>query len=179
MVRDLHAGIMAMTLSMHAVAVPLFVRILEQMKTILDKGCAHARASGYDETVLLEARLYPDMWSLPQQVAAATSFGTRGVARLASADVPKLPEALATFDDLQKRIDTALAFIRSVDKAAVDAGPTRALTVPWGDEQRAMTGLQYYQLLALPNFMFHATTAYDILRHNGVPLEKRDFTGPI
>ena len=168
-----------MSFSMHAVAVPVFIRILEQLKVILDKGASHARAAGYDEAVLLDARLYPDMWSLRQQVASATSFGVRGIARLAGADVPKLPEALATFDDLQKRIDEALVFLGSVDKAAVDAGPERALTVPWGDEPRAMTGLQYFQTLALPNFMFHATTAYDILRHNGVPLEKRDFTGPI
>ncbi len=166
-----------MTVSMHAVAVPIFVRILEQLKAILDKAEAHAKAAGYDAAVLLEARLYPDMWSVRQQVAGATAFGVRGVARLAGVDVPSLPEALATFADLHARLDATLAFAKAADKAAVDAGATRQLTVPWGNEQKSMTGLVYFQVLALPNFMFHATTTYDILRHNGVPLEKKDFTG--
>lgn len=167
-----------MSLSMHDVAVPIFVRILEALKATLDKAVAHAKASGYDEAVLLEARLYPDMWPLRQQVAAATSFAARGIARLAGVPVPAISEALGTFPDLQRRIDETLAFVRSADKSAVDAGPTRELTVPWGKEQKTMTGLAYYQALALPNFFFHATTAYDILRHNGVLLAKVDFTGP-
>lgn len=167
-----------MPLSMHDLAIPMYVRILEALKGVLDKAAAHAKASGYDEAVLLEARLYPDMWPVRQQVAACSSFAVRGVARLAGVPVPQLSEALATFPDLQKRIDETLAFVRGADRAAVDAGPERALTVPWGNEQKAMTGLAYYQALALPNFFFHATTAYDILRHNGVPLSKVDFTGP-
>jgi len=168
-----------MSVSMHDLAVPLFERILESLKSMLDKAVAHARASGYDEVVLLEARLYPDMWSLRQQVAGATSFGIRGIARLAGVEVPALPEALDTFADLHARLDQTLAFVRGADKAAVDAGATRELTVPWGKEQKTMTGLVYFQRLALPNFMFHATTAYDILRHNGVPLVKEDFTGAL
>jgi len=167
-----------MSLSMHDVAVPVFDRILESLKGVLRKALAHAAASGYDDSVLLEARLFPDMWPLRQQVAAATSFATRGVARLAGTDVPTLPEALDTFADLERRIEEALAFIRAVDRAAVDASAARELTVPWGREEKTMTGLRYFQLLALPNVMFHAATAYDILRHNGIPLEKRDFTGP-
>jgi hypothetical protein len=167
-----------MSLSMHDLAVPLYVRILEALKGMLDKAVAHAKASGYDEAVLLEARLYPDMWTLRQRVAGATSFAVRGVARLAGVPVPAISEALATFPDLHRRIDETLAFIRSADQPAVDAGPSRELSVPWGSEQKAMNGLAYYQALALPNFFFHATTAYDILRHNGVPLVKVDFTGP-
>jgi len=167
-----------MPLSMHDLAIPIYVRILEALKGVLDKAAAHAKASGYDEGVLLEARLYPDMWPVRQQVAACTSFAIRGVARLAGVPVPQVSEALDTFADLQKRIDETLAFVRGADRAAVDAGPERALTVPWGKEQKAMTGLAYYQALALPNFFFHATTAYDVLRHNGVPLAKVDFTGP-
>jgi len=166
-----------MSLSMHDVAVPTFTRILEAMKGMLDKAVAHAKASGYDEAVLLDARLYPDMWPLRQQVGAATGFAVRGVARLSGVPVPQISEALDTFPDLHKRIDEALAFVRSADRAAIDAGPTRALVVPWGSEEKAMTGLHYYQALALPNFFFHATTTYDILRHNGVPLSKVDFTG--
>ena len=166
-----------MSLSMHALAVPMFVRILEALKATLDKAAAHAKASGYDEAVLLDARLYPDMWPLRQQVGAATSFAVRGVARLAGVPVPQITETLDTFPDLHKRIDETLAFVRSADTAAVDAGATRELMVPWGSEQKAMSGLLYYQALALPNFFFHATTAYDILRHNGVPLSKVDFTG--
>ena len=166
-----------MSVSMYDLAVPLFERILEQLKAILDKAEAHAKGAGYDPAVLLDARLFPDMWSLRQQIAGATAFGSRGVARLAGVDVPSLPEALDTFADLQARLDQTLAFVRGADRAAVDAGGTRALTVPWGKEEKSMTGLVYFQRLALPNFMFHATTAYDILRHNGVPLEKGDFTG--
>jgi len=168
-----------MSLSMHDLAVPLYVRILEALKATLDKAVAHAKASGYDEAVLLEARLYPDMWPVRQQVVACTSFAVRGIARLAGVPVPQISEALDSFPDLQRRIDETLAFVRSADRAEIDAGPERALTVPWGKEQKAMTGLAYYQALALPNFFFHATTAYDILRHNGVPLAKADFTGPL
>lgn len=167
-----------MSLSMHDLAIPLFERVLTAMKATLDKAVAHAAASGYDPAVLLEARLYPDMWPLRQQVAAATSFAVRGIARLAGTPVPQISEALDSFDDLHRRIDDTLAFVRAADRAAVDAGPSRTLTVPWGNEQKEMTGLLYFQAIALPNVYFHATTTYDILRHNGVPLSKPDFTGP-
>ena len=166
-----------MSLSMYDLAIPIYVRILEALKGVLDKAAAHARASGYEEAVLLEARLFPDMWSVRQQVAACTSFAVRGIARLSGVSVPQLGEALDTFADLGKRIDETLAFVRAADRAAIEAGPERALTVPWGSEQKAMTGIAYYQAIALPNFFFHATTTYDILRHNGVPLSKVDFTG--
>ncbi len=166
-----------MSVSMYDLAVPLFERILEQLKAILDKAEAHAKAAGYDPAVLLEARLYPDMWPVRQQIAGATAFGVRGIARLAGTDVPPLPEKLDTVADLHARLDATLAFVKAADTAAVDAGATRTVTVPWGQEQKTMTGLAYFQRLALPNFMFHATTTYDILRHNGVPLEKKDFTG--
>jgi len=167
-----------MSLSMYDLAIPLFERILEALKGVLDKAAAHAEASGYEPAVLLGARLYPDMWPVRQQVGAATAFAIRGVARLAGAPVPQISEALETVDDLKRRIDETLAFVRAADRAAIDAGPTRELMVPWGSEQKAMTGLVYFQALALPNVYFHATTTYDILRHNGVPLSKVDFTGP-
>lgn len=166
-----------MSLSLYDVSVPAYLRLLEALKGTLAKAESHARTIKVEETALLDARLFPDMWPMKRQVQAATNHAFRGVARLSGMAIPEITEADASFADLQRRVEETLAFIRSVDRAALDAGTDREIVFPAGGEQHTLTGLQYFQSFSLPNFYFHLTTAYDILRHNGVPLSKTDFTG--
>lgn len=168
-----------MALSVYDISVPVYLRLLAALEASLDKAVAHAEAGRYPPEALLVARLYPDMWSYAEQVKSATNHAFRGVARLAGLPIPPIPEAIATVADLKERIAATLAFVSGVDRAAVEAGGTREITFPLGGEQRTMSGKDYFLFFSLPNFMFHAATAYDILRHNGVPLSKADFLGPI
>jgi uncharacterized protein len=166
-----------MVLSLYQVSVPVYVSLLKHLDDILDKTAAHAEARKLDPVALLDARLFPDMWPFKRQVQAATNHAFRGVARLAGLPIPKITEAASSFADLKQRIAETIAFIESVDAGAVDAGMTREITFPMGDEQGTLTGLQYFLSFSLPNFYFHLTTAYNILRTNGVPLVKSDFMG--
>jgi uncharacterized protein len=168
-----------MSLSIYEVSVPVYVKLLGGLKGQLDKAAAYAKAGGFEEAALLDARLFPDMWPLKRQVQAATNHAFRGTARLAGLPIPEITEAAATFADLHGRIDETVQFITGVDRAAVEAGETREITFPMGGGQATMTGFEYFRGFTLPNFYFHLTTAYNILRHNGVPVAKTDFTGPI
>lgn len=167
-----------MNVSIYELTVPVYVKLLGALKGQLDKAAAYAKAGGFEEAALLDARLFPDMWSLKRQVQAATNHAFRGTARLAGLPIPQITEAASSFADLQGRIDETLRFIEGVDRAAIEAGAAREITFPMGDQQRTMTGFAYFCGFTLPNFYFHLTTAYDILRHNGVALSKTDFTGP-
>jgi uncharacterized protein len=168
-----------MPLSIYDASVPVYVRLLGGLKGQLDKAEDYAKARKFEPEALLDARLFPDMWPFKRQVQATTNHAFRGTARLAGLEIPKITEAAGSFADLHGRVDETIAFIESADRAAVEAGATREITFPMGSEQRTMSGVQYFQTFTLPNFFFHLTTAYDILRHNGVPLTKTDFTGEI
>ncbi|MCB1498961.1 MAG: DUF1993 domain-containing protein [Bauldia sp.] len=168
-----------MPLSIYDASVPVYVRLLGCLKGQLDKTEAFAAARKIEPEALLDARLFPDMWPFKRQVQATTNHAFRGTARLAGLDIPKITEAAGSFADLHGRVDETIAFIKGPDRAAVEAGATREITFPMGDQQRTMTGAEYFQTFTLPNFFFHLTTAYNILRHNGVPLTKTDFTGEI
>lgn len=167
-----------MSLSIYEISVPVYVKLLGGLKVQLDKAAAYAKAGGFEEAALLDARLFPDMWPLKRQVQAATNHAFRGTARLAGVPIPQITEAAGSFADLHGRIDETIAFIKGADRAAIEAGAVREITFPMGDEQRTMTGQAYFVGFTLPNFYFHLTTAYDILRHNGAPVMKTDFTGP-
>ena len=167
-----------MALSIYDVSVPVYVRLLGGLKGQLVKAAAYAEARGFEEAALLDARLFPDMWPLKRQVQAATNHAFRGTARLAGLPIPQITEAASRFGDLHGRIDETIQFVTGVDRAAIEAGADREITFPMGDQQRTMTGFDYFRGFTLPNFYFHLTTAYNILRHNGVPVEKTDFTGP-
>ena len=166
-----------MALSLYDISVPVYARLLKRLATTLDKAAAHTEAGKLDPPALLDARLYPNMWPFKQQVMAATNHAFRGTARLAGLDIPKITGASASFADLKKRVAETLAFVESVDRAAIDAGVDRQITFPMGDEQATLSGLEYFLGFSLPNFYFHLTTAYNVLRHNGVPLVKTDFMG--
>ena len=166
-----------MPLSMYQASVAVYLPLLNALSATLDKAAAHAQARKIKPEALITARLFPDMWSLAEQVRAACSQPTRGTARLAGLPIPEFEGSDVTFDDLKARVAWAVKFLEGVDPAAVDGSEERPITFPMGGETRTMPGQRYFLRFTLPNFYFHLTTAYDILRHNGVALDKQDFTG--
>ena len=167
-----------MSLSMYAASVPVFRQILGSLAAILEKAESHADLKKLEPQALLQARLFPDMFPLLRQVQVAADFAKGTVARLGGLEVPRYEDVEDDFASLQARIARTLAFIESVPREAIDAGIDREITVGTGANQREFKSGQPYLLhYALPNFYFHATTAYAILRHNGVEIGKRDFIG--
>ena len=165
---------------MHLQTVPTLVRALAQLKHLLTKGDAHARAQGWDPAVLLGMRLAPDMFPLTRQVQIATDIAKNGVARLSGGEAPKFADDETTFEQLAARIDRAISYIESVPAAAFDGAAARAITVPTrarGDLH--FNGHDYLFGFVLPNVHFHCTVAYGLLRHAGVPLGKADYLGPV
>jgi hypothetical protein len=167
-----------MTISMHSASVPTFHTMLGNLSAWLDKAAAHAEARGFDVQVLLQSRLAPDMLPLLRQVQIACDAAKFGVARLAAVDAPRFDDTEASLAELQERIEATLAFLRSVPAEQVDGSEERPISVPLRNrEPMSFRGEAYLKHFALPNFFFHVTTAYAILRHNGVPLGKADFLG--
>lgn len=166
-----------MTCSLHAVSVPVFSRMLRNLSTLLDKATADAEARKFDPAVLLQSRLSPDMFPLLRQVQLACDFAKGASARLAGIPVPAFPDEEQTICELKARIDKVLVFIEGVPRADVDAGADRDITIKLRDRSVDMKGIDYLNNMAIPNFYFHVTTGYAILRHNGVAIGKRDFVG--
>jgi hypothetical protein len=166
-----------MTISMYAASVPVFRQILGSLATILERAENHADAKKIEHDALLQARLFPDMFPLVRQVQLATDFAKGAAARLAGIEVPRYEDTEHDFAGLQARLEKTQAFLDSVSREAVEDGAAREVTVGGGANQRQMVGLPYLLHYALPQFYFHATTAYDILRHNGLDIGKRDFIG--
>ena len=166
-----------MTPGLHAVSIPVFVRMLRNLSSLLDKAAADASARGFDPTVLLGSRLYPDMFPLVKQVQLACDFAKGASARLAGVPVPPFPDDETTIDELKARIVKVVAFAESVSPAEVDRGFDRDVVVKMRDRSVELKGVDYLNGMAMPNFYFHVTTAYAILRHNGVAIGKRDFVG--
>ncbi|CAN5388744.1 DUF1993 domain-containing protein [soil metagenome] len=157
---------------------PVFVHTLTALSAILTKAEAHAKEKAIDADVLLNARLYPTMYPLKRQVQAACDAAVRGCARFAQLEMPSFPDTETTFAELHARIEKVLSNIKSIEPSKFDGGEKREITFPTGPTQtKTVTGQQYLNHMALPNFFFHCATAYDILRHNGVELGKRDFLG--
>jgi hypothetical protein len=166
-----------MTLSIFQVAGPTFDRRLKALSAVIDKAAAHAEAKKIDPAALIDGRLYPDMFPFWRQVQAATTHAANATARLAGADLPDFGDIDKTFDGLKARIEQALAAIHGFRPGDLAGGDERTVTLMLRGQERQMTGLDYFLNSALPNFYFHVTTAYDILRHNGVEIGKRDFIG--
>lgn len=167
-----------MPLSMYGASVPAFVRTLTALSNVLDKAAAHCAAKKIDPSVLLTARLYPDMFPLARQVQVASDFAKNTVARLSGVEQPKFPDEEKTFDELRARIAKTLDIVRSMKPQQIDGSEEKEITFPVAGQPTTFKGEAYLVGFALPNFYFHAATAYDILRHNGVELGKRDFMGP-
>lgn len=166
-----------MQVSLYTMSIPVFTRMLNNLSKLLDKAEADAAARGFDAAVLLQSRLYPDMFPLIRQVQIACDFAKGAAARLAGMPVPSYPDQETTVADLKARIEKTLAFIAGISRADVDAGADRDVTVQMRDRSLEMKGLAYLNDMAMPNFYFHLTTAYALLRHNGVAVGKRDFVG--
>jgi hypothetical protein len=166
-----------MTLSMYQASAPRFVNVLNNLSGILDKAQAHAEARKIDPVVLTSARLFPDMFPLGRQVQIACDTAKGAVARLAGVEVPKHEDTEQTFAELKARVAKTVAFIETFKPAQIDGSEEKDLTIKLGPREVQWKGMQYLLGFALPNFYFHVTTAYDILRHNGVELAKRDFIG--
>lgn len=166
-----------MSMSLYSVTVPVFVRTLTNLKAVLQKAQAHALEHKIEETAFIDARLYPDMFPLPQQVQIATDIARGCAARLAGQEPPAYEDKERTFDALVARIDRTVEYLQSLPEQQFDDAESRAITRPLRGEPHTFTGANYALQFALPNVYFHAATAYDILRHNGVPLGKADFLG--
>jgi hypothetical protein len=166
-----------MSISMYTASVPVFRQILGSLSNILEKAESHADAKKIAPDALLQARLFPDMFPLLRQVQLATDFAKGAAARLAGMDVPRYDDVERDFAGLRARLEKTLAFLDSVPREAIEDGFDREVTVGTGANQRQFKGQPYLLHYALPQFFFHATTAYDILRHNGLEIGKRDFVG--
>ena len=166
-----------MPLSMYQASVPAFQQTLMALSAILDKATAHAQSQGTDPAELMAARLAPDMFPLSRQIQIATDHAEGATARLSGREVPKFEDSEQSFDELKARIAKVLDFINSVEVSEIDSSEGREITLTVGGQPMVFTGMRYLLHFALPNFYFHATTAYGILRQNGVPLGKRDFMG--
>ncbi len=164
--------------TLYASSIPLFTQLLGGLKTSLTKAEALVADKKLDPNALLQARLYPDMFPLLRQVQVACDFAKSVSARLAGVEVPKQADSEQTFADLQARIDGVLSFIGGLDEANFDAAATREIVTQAGTpKEKRFTGQSYLLNYGLPHFFFHTTTAYAILRHNGVEVGKKDYIG--
>ena len=164
-----------MKISMYQASAPRFANMLRNLSTLLDKGQAHCEARKIDPAVMGGMRLIADMFPLSRQVQVACDTAKGAVARLAGVDIPKHEDTEQTFAELKQRIAKTIDFILSVPAGKIDGSEDRQVTLRLGGREVAFTGIQYLLGFAYPNFYFHVTTAYDILRANGVDLGKRDY----
>lgn len=167
-----------MSSSIYTTSIPVFKQMLGGLKGVLAKAEAHVTAKNIDPNALLQARLFPDMFPLLRQVQVASDFAKSVSARLAGVEVPKMEDKETTFAELQSRIDTVLAFIGGLDAGKFDEAATREIITQAGTpKEKRFTGQSYLLNYGLPHFFFHTTTAYAILRHNGVEIGKKDYIG--
>ena len=169
-----------MPLSMSQASLPVFEINLNALSGVLDKAEAFAIAKKVDPSVLLHSRLSPDMFDLTRQVQVASDGARRGSARLADVEAPKFEDNETTIAQLKDRIAKTVAYLKTLDRKAIDASAEREITFPLGPDKKGhMKGDDYLNHFMLPNFYFHCTAAYTILRHCGVDIGKRDFLGAI
>ncbi len=166
-----------MTLSMYQASVPVLVRGLTNLKAILGKAEAHAAQKQVEPSVFVNSRLFPDMLPLNRQVHIATDTAKGCAARLAGVEAPKFEDVEVTFDELCARIDKTIAYLNEFTAAQIDGTEEREIVLKMRTGPIQFTGVNYLLYFVLPNFYFHLTTAYDILRHNGVEIGKFDFLG--
>jgi hypothetical protein len=166
-----------MSLSLSDIAIPSFLAGLTSLKDVLAKAAAHADAKKIKEPALLDARLFPDMFTLSKQVQVACDSARRGIDRLVGVEPTSVPDDEKSFAELVTRVETTIATLKAVSREKIDASEDREFTVDIG-QPMTFTGRRFLMTFALPNFFFHVTTAYAILRHSGVELGKRDFLAP-
>jgi uncharacterized protein len=167
-----------MTISMFQASVPAFIRSLNNLAAILEKGAAHTQARKIDEAVLLGSRLFPDMLPLVRQVQLVSDTAKSGAGRLAGVEFPAYEDKEATFQDLILRLRKTISYLETLRPAQIDGGEDRTISWQSRSSTKSMQALPYLMNHVLPNVHFHVTTAYAILRHNGVEIGKKDFLGP-
>ena len=167
-----------MTISMYSASIPVFKQMLDGLNDVLAKAEAHATAKNIEPNALLQARLFPDMFNLIRQVQIAADFAKGVSARLADVELPAYEDSEQTFADLKARVAKTVAFIDGLSAAQIDGSESREIVLrPGTPKEKKLSGQAYLLSYGLPQFFFHVTTAYDILRHNGVEIGKRDFMG--
>lgn len=163
---------------MYNASIPVFIQLLGGLQGVLKKAEDHAEAKKIEPSVFLQARLAPDMFSLTRQVQIACDFAKSVSARLAGVDVPETPDTEVSFADLQARINTTLSFLNSITESQFANSETREIVLrPGTPKEKKLLGQAYLLTYGIPQFFFHVTTAYGILRHQGVEIGKRDFMG--
>jgi uncharacterized protein len=165
--------------SLSQASVPVFEIGLNALSGVLDKAEAFATAKKIDPTVLLQSRLAPDMFNLTRQVQVVTDQARRGCARLAGVDAPSYEDTETTIDQLKARLAKTAAYLKTLDTKKIDASVDREITFPLGANKAEMKGGDYLNHFVLPNYYFHLTAAYAILRHCGIEIGKRDFLGAV
>lgn len=168
-----------MTISMYQASVPLMIKTLSNLRNLLEKAVAHAEAKRIDPSVLINARLYPDMFPLSRQVQIATDMAKGAASRLAGKEVPKYEDDEATFPELVARLDKTIALLKTFKPDDINGSEDNTITLPMRDRTLTFKGLAYLLDYVLPNVYFHTATAYAILRHNGLDVGKKDFLGKV
>jgi len=166
-----------MAISMYSASVPVFTQYLTAMAAILKKAAQHCEAKKIDPAVLVGGRLYPDMFALARQIQIATDHAKGATARLSGSEVPSFPDTEAGFDELQARIAKTLDFVGGFKPGQIDGSDDKDIVLKIAGKDYPFKGAEYLTMFALPNFFFHLSTAYGILRHCGVEIGKRDFMG--
>lgn len=166
-----------MKISMYQASVPTFILMLNNLSAILEKAAAHAAVKKVDPAVLINSRLYPDMFPLSRQVQIATDNAKGSVARLAGLEPPKYEDNEATFSELIARIRKTTDYLATFKPEQIDGSEDKTITLKFRDSSRTFVGMPYLLNYVLPNIYFHIATAYGILRHNGVEIGKQDFLG--
>lgn len=164
-------------MSLYHASVPVFLQMLGALDGVLSKAEANAAERKIDPSVFLAARLAPDMYALPRQVQLASDQAKGGASRLAGRDVPRFEDNEVTFADLHARIGKTRDLLNTFTEVEFEGSVERPITLKLGSRELSFVGQQYLHHFVLPNFYFHVTTAYNILRHNGVPLGKNTFMG--
>jgi hypothetical protein len=166
-----------MKISMHAMSHGVFKKALSQLLHVMEKGVVSAQSRSFDASVLVNSRLAPDMLPFTKQIQLTSDFAKNSMARLAGVDPPRFEDTETTMDELIARVKKTLDYIDTVPAAALEGSETRDIRIPLRDRTVEFQGLAFLQNWAIPNFFFHHVTAYNLLRHNGVDIGKRDFLG--
>jgi hypothetical protein len=164
---------------MYNASIPVMIKMLGNLETILDKAIAHAAARKIDDAAFVEARLFPDMFTFARQIRIATDMSKGAGARLADIDIPKFEDNEKTLPELKARVRKAIDFLKTLTSTQIDGSEERAITITAGGKTLNFKGLDYLQSWALPNFYFHVATAYNLLRHGGVEIGKMDYLGKV
>jgi hypothetical protein len=166
-----------MTISMYNASIPVMIKMLGNLETLLDKAIAHAAAHKIDDAAFVESRLFPDMFTFARQIRVATDMAKGAGARLAGIDIPKFEDNEKTLPELKARVRRAIDFLKTLTAEQIDGSEGKTITLTVGGNPMNFNGLDYLLYWALPNFYFHVTTSYNLLRHGGVEIGKKYFLG--